>query len=55
MLGEGDVDFQKFFIKLKSFEYKGPFIMQAFRDEEGLEIFKSQLEWIKPYIEEHYA
>jgi len=49
-LGEGDADFTKFFNKLKEFNYEGPFIMQAYRDEEGVEIFKQQLEWIKPYL-----
>jgi L-ribulose-5-phosphate 3-epimerase len=50
-LGEGDADFSAFFNKLKEFNYKGPFIMQAYRDEEGLEIFKKQLAWVKPYLE----
>jgi hypothetical protein len=30
--------------------YSGVFIMQAFRDDEGLEVFQSQLEWIRPYL-----
>lgn len=50
-LGEGNTDFDSFFNKLKEFDYHGPFIMQAYRDEEGVEIFKKQLSWIKPYIE----
>ena len=49
-LGEGNADFDKFFTKLKEFNYEGPFIMQAYRDEEGVSIFKSQLNWIKKYI-----
>ena len=53
-LGEGNADFKKFFSKLKEFNYKGPFIMQAYRDEEGVEIFNKQLAWIKPYIESLY-
>ena len=40
------------FNKLKEFDYQGPFIMQAYRDEEGVEIFKKQLDWIKPYLDE---
>lgn len=51
VLGEGNANFEAFFSKLKDFDYQGPFIMQAYRDEEGLEIFKQQLEWIKPYLE----
>jgi len=53
-LGEGDADFRKFFTKLKLYGYKGPFIMQAFRDDEGIEIFKKQLSFIKPFIENFY-
>ena len=49
-LGEGNADFDKFFNKLKSFDYQGPFIMQAYRDEEGVEIFKKQLHWIKQFL-----
>lgn len=51
VLGEGNANFDTFFSKLKNFDYRGPFIMQAYRDEEGVEIFKQQLEWIKPYLE----
>lgn len=54
-LGEGNADFVKFFNKLKEFNYTGPFIMQAYRDEEGIEIFKKQLSWIKPYIDKLYV
>lgn len=49
-LGTGDTDFDTFFASLSS-SYSGPFIMQAFRDEEGLTVFKRQLEWIRPRIE----
>ena len=51
-LGKGNADFTIFFNKLKEFDYKGPLIMQAFRDDEGLKIFKKQLDWIKPYLNE---
>ncbi len=50
LLGEGDVNFDKFFNKLKEFDYCGPFIMQAYRDESGVEIFNQQLEWVRPYL-----
>jgi L-ribulose-5-phosphate 3-epimerase len=49
-LGEGNADFAKFFNKLKGFNYQGPFIMQAYRDDEGVEIFKKQLAWIGKYL-----
>lgn len=46
-LGQGDANFVDFFDKLKKFDYDGPLIMQAYRDDEGLNIFKEQLDWIK--------
>jgi L-ribulose-5-phosphate 3-epimerase len=50
MLGEGNADFAKFFNKLREFNYQGPFIMQAYRDDKGVEIFKKQLDWIGEYL-----
>ena len=50
VLGTGDADFDKFFNKLREFNYQGPFIMQAYRDDEGLSIFKKQLKWIDKYF-----
>jgi L-ribulose-5-phosphate 3-epimerase UlaE len=50
ILGEGNADFGKFFTKLKEFNYQGPFIMQAYRDEEGVAIFKNQLNWVEQYF-----
>jgi L-ribulose-5-phosphate 3-epimerase len=47
VLGKGNVDFEKFFSKIVEFDYQGPFIMQAFRDDEGVEIFRKQLDWLK--------
>ena len=49
-LGKGEADFDLFFKTLEKYSYKGPFIMQAYRDDEGLKIFEQQLKWIKPYI-----
>jgi len=46
-LGEGNADFELFFKKLKKYNYKGPFIMQAYRDNEGIHVFNKQLKWIK--------
>jgi L-ribulose-5-phosphate 3-epimerase len=45
-LGTGNAQFTKFFDALKKINFTGPFIMQAYRDEEGIEIFKRQLEWV---------
>jgi len=50
VLGKGNANFDLFFKELEKFNYQGPFIMQAYRDDEGVEIFKQQLEWIKPYL-----
>jgi L-ribulose-5-phosphate 3-epimerase len=50
ILGDGNANFKLFFSKLKEFNYDGPFIMQAYRDDEGLQIFIKQLEWIKKYL-----
>ena len=47
---EGNAEFDSFFKKLKEFNYQGPFIMQAYRDDEGVEILKKQLDWISPYL-----
>ena len=46
-LGQGSADFAKIFKSVHDFGYNGPFIMQAFRDDEGLEIFKTQLTWLR--------
>lgn len=45
VLGEGDVNFSKIFDLLSKYEYQDIIIFQAFRDDEGLEIFKKQLSW----------
>jgi L-ribulose-5-phosphate 3-epimerase len=50
VLGSGDADFDSFFNALSRIDYHGPFIMQAYRDEEGVSIFKSQLDWVKRYF-----
>ena len=50
-LGKGDANFEGVFKSLKEFGYKGPLIMQAYRDEDGLEIFKKQFFWIKEKLD----
>ena len=44
LLGTGNANFKVFFEKLKEFNYKGIFIMQAYRDDD-VEIFKNQFDW----------
>jgi L-ribulose-5-phosphate 3-epimerase len=46
-LGIGDADFETVIGQIKNLNYRGPFIMQAYRDDEGLTIFKRQLEWVR--------
>jgi len=47
ILGTGDVNFGNFFKALSTIEYNSPFIMQVYRDDEGVEIFKTQLDFFK--------
>lgn len=48
--GDGNTDFKKFFKKIRNCNYTGPFIMQLYRDEEGLKIFQKQLSIVSNYI-----
>lgn len=50
LLGTGDADFNIFFDALSHLNYQGPFIMQAYRDDQGVDIFRTQLDWIRTYI-----
>ncbi len=50
VLGNGNAGFKCFFENLGRINYKGPFIMQAFRDDEGFKVFKEQLSWVAPYL-----
>tara|TARA_B100000686_G_C16641269_1_gene890266 strand:- start:211 stop:1041 length:831 start_codon:yes stop_codon:yes gene_type:complete len=50
MLGKGNADLPGFFSLLSNFVYEGPFIMQAYRDDEGMNVFQEQLKWIKPIL-----
>ena len=45
ILGKGNADFDICIAKLNEIRYQGPYIMQAYRDEEGVNIFKNQLDW----------
>jgi L-ribulose-5-phosphate 3-epimerase len=49
-LGSGNADIPGFFEYLSHFNYQGPFIMQAYRDDEGISIFKDQLDWLKQNV-----
>ena len=45
-LGEGDANFEDFFKLIDNSYYSGPFIMETYRDEEGVSVFKKQLSWL---------
>ncbi len=47
ILGHGDVNFKYFKNFLNKSSFDGPIIMQAYRDDEGVEIFSKQLKWFK--------
>jgi len=55
LLGTGNVKFSRFFEALRPLNYTGPFIMQTYRDEEGLAIFKKQLAWVREQLAEYLA
>ncbi|MDH5732111.1 MAG: sugar phosphate isomerase/epimerase [Gammaproteobacteria bacterium] len=50
VLGKGNAQFKEFFDELAKFNYEGPFIMQAYRDDEGVDIFKKQFAWISDFL-----
>lgn len=53
VLGAGDAQFIRFFNALRPLAYKGPFIMQAYRDDEGVIVFRKQLAWLREnYLKE---
>jgi len=52
MLGSGNADIPGFIKYLDPFNYKSLFIMQAYRDNERLNIFESQLAWFKDKLKE---
>lgn len=51
-LGTGAAKFGRFFEALRPLNYIGPFIIQAYRDDEGLAIFKQQLAWLREQFAE---
>ena len=53
MLGEGDVNFKDFFESIKSINYNNPFVLQAYRDEEGINVFKKQLSFFVNKLNEY--
>ena len=53
-LGKGNADFDKSFHALSKIDYSGNFVFETYRDDEGLKIFKEQLEWVLPIMNKHF-
>lgn len=53
-LGTGNADFNLFLKLFEKLDFKGPIIMQVYRDDEGIEIFNKQFAWFKKQIENEY-
>ena len=54
VLGTGNANFKSFFEVFSNIDFKGPIVMQVYRDEEGIEIFKKQFDWFKLKIKNEY-
>ncbi len=54
ILGNGDANFTGILEDLKKNNYQGPFIMQAYRDNEGVEIFKKQFSWFVEQLDLYF-
>lgn len=53
-LGEGNAKIKDTLKHLSLCQYAGPFILQAFRDDEGLEVFSQQLSWFKDEVDKYF-
>jgi L-ribulose-5-phosphate 3-epimerase len=53
-LGSGNVDFNLFLKLFSKLDFNGPIVMQVYRDDEGIEIFKKQFDWFKKQIENEF-
>jgi L-ribulose-5-phosphate 3-epimerase len=54
VLGAGNANFKSFFQVFSKIDFTGPIVMQVYRDEEGVEIFKKQFDWFKLKIKNEY-
>lgn len=50
VLGTGNADIPRVFALMRQYRFQGPLIMQAFRDDEGVQVFKRQLEWLRTVV-----
>jgi L-ribulose-5-phosphate 3-epimerase UlaE len=53
-LGKGNVNFKVFFELFAKLDFKGPIIMQVYRDNEGVQVFKKQFNWFKKQINNEF-
>lgn len=53
-LGTGNANFSNFLNLFTKLHFNGPVIMQVYRDDEGIEIFKKQFNWFKKQIENEF-
>lgn len=53
-LGEGNTDFDGFFAIYSKLDLSSPFIIQAYRDDEGISIFQRQHEFLKKLLSKYY-
>ena len=49
-LGTGNANIPVFLKLIENFNYSGPLIMQAYRDDDGFGVFKEQLDWVQSFF-----
>ena len=54
LLGAGNANFKSFFEVFSTIDFTGPIVMQVYRDDEGVEIFKKQFDWFRLKIKNEY-
>ena len=54
VFGSGDANIEGVFDRLRNMAFDGPLIMQAYRDDEGVAIFREQLKGIAPLLKEYF-
>lgn len=50
VLGTGNAHIPKVLELMRHHDFRGPVIMQAFRDDEGLAVFGQQLDWLRRHV-----
>ena len=53
ILGTGDAKIDLVMSELKKHHFQGYIILESFRDDEGVGIFKQQLNWLRPILEKY--